>query len=209
MTVSTELVVSPRDVVGKTSKRLAAQGLLPAVLYGVGREPMPVSISRHDFELFASNHATGATLVELKVEGTKKAINAMIREVQHSPVKGNIVHVDFQEVSMNKVIHANVVLSLVNDPVGVRAGGVLTVNIHELNVEAKPGDLPETLEYDVSGLEVGDVLRVGDIGVPKGVALLDDPELVVASVTTPTLEEEPELEQAGEPELIGQKSEEE
>lgn len=208
MTVSTELVASPRDVVGKTSKRLAAKGQLPAVLYGVGRDPMPVSIDRHDFELFAANHAAGATLVELKLEGTKKPINAMIREVQHSPIKGNIVHVDFQEVSMNKAVHASVALSLVNDPAGVRAGGVLTVNIHELTVEAKPGDLPETLEHDVSALEVGDVLHVSDITAPKGVVLIDDPELVIASVTAPTVAEEPELE-AAEPELIGEKSEEE
>lgn len=208
MTASTELVVSSREVIGKASHRLAAQGQLPAVLYGANRDPMPIAVDRHDFEQFAARHAAGSTLVELHLEGAGKPINAMIREIQHSPIKGNIVHIDFQEVAMNKPVHASVSLSLVNDPAGVKAGGVLTVNVHEINVEAKPAELPEVIEHDVSALEVGDVLHMGDIAAPKGVALLDDPEIVVASVTAPTVAEEPELE-AAEPEVIGEKTEEE
>lgn len=210
MTASSELAATPRDIVGKASQRLASKHQIPAVLYGVGRESVAISLDKHEFELFVAHHASGSSLVELKLEGEKKPVNAMIREVQHSPVKGNILHVDFQEVSMNKPVHASVALHLVNDPEGVKAGGTLTVNVHELNVEGKPGDLPDAIECDVSGLEIGDSLHVGDVKAPKGITLLDDPEAVVASVQAPRVEtEEGEAAEVTEPEVIGGKAAEE
>ncbi len=210
MTASSELAATPRDIVGKASQRLASKHQIPAVLYGVGRESVAISLDKHEFELFVAHHASGSSLVELKLEGEKKPVNAMIREVQHSPVKGNILHVDFQEVSMNKAVHASVALHLVNDPEGVKAGGTLTVNVHELNVEGKPGDLPDAIECDVSGLGIGDSLHVGDVKAPKGITLLDDPEAVVASVQAPRVEtEEGEAAEVAEPEVIGGKAAEE
>lgn len=208
MTASSELSATPRQITGKASKRLAQVGQIPAVLYGHGREPMAIALDKHDFELFAAHHG-GATLVEVKLEGEKKPINAMIREVQRSPIKGNVLHVDFVAVSMTQKIHAAVPLHLVNDPAGVKAGGTLTTNMHEVNVEGLPGDLPEAIEWDVSALEIGDSLHVGDITAPKGLALLDDPEAIVASVQAPRVEvEEVEGEEVAEPELIGAKTEE-
>lgn len=208
MTSTNELTAIPREAIGKANRKLAEANQIPAVLYGPGREPRPIAIDRHQFELFAAHHAAGSTLVELAVEGEKKAINAMVREVQRSSVKGTILHIDFLEVSMNKPVHANVTLNLINDPEGVRAGGILTINIHELNVEAKPAELPETVEWDVSGLQIGDTLHIGDIVVPAGITLLDDPETIVASVQTPRVEvEEEAVEEAAEPEVIGAKAE--
>lgn len=208
MTASSELSATPRQFTGKASKRLAQVGQIPAVLYGHGREPMAIALDKHDFELFAAHHG-GATLVEVKLEGEKKPINAMIREVQRSPIKGNILHVDFVAVSMTQKIHAAVQIRLVNDPAGVKAGGTLTVNLHELNVEGLPGDLPEAIEWDVAALEIGDSLHVGDVAAPKGLTLLDDPESIIASVQAPRVEvEEVEGEEAVEPELIGAKDEE-
>jgi len=210
MAESTVLTVFPRTTIGKASHRLAEVGQIPAVLYGMGREALPIAIDRHDFELFMSHHAAGSTLVEIQIEGEKKPVNAMIREMQTSPLKGTITHVDFMAVSLDKPVHAVVTLRLVNDPAGVRAGGVLTVDRHELNVEAKPADLPEYLEFDVSGLGIGDSLHVSDIVAPAGVTLLDDAGAIVASVTPPTVATEAEegATQA-EPEVIGSKSEEE
>lgn len=205
MSTVNEITVTPRTVIGKTSHRLAAAGQIPAVLYGVGREAMPVAVNRHDFELWAAHHASGSGMVELKVEGEKKVVNAMVREIQHSAVKGTILHVDFLAVSMDKPIHANVLLHLVNDPEGVRAGGVLTVNIHELNVEALPAELPESIEWDVSAMQLGDTLHIRDIVAPKGITLLDDPEGIVASVQTPRAEVEEVAEELAEPEVIGSK----
>lgn len=209
MTATSELSASPRTTVGKAAKRLSSAGKVPAVLYGPGREAIALELDRHEFELFVGHHSSGATLVELKVEGEAKPINAMMRDIQHSAVKGTILHVDFQEVSMNKAIHAAVSVSLVNDPEGVKAGGVLSQNLHELNVESKPGDLPEVIEVDVAGLGIGDSLHVSDVVAPKGVTLLDDAELVVATVQAPRAEVEETETEVAEPEVIGSKSDEE
>lgn len=204
MTASTELTVSPRTVIGKASRRLNASNAIPAVLYGTGRDPLSLSIDRHEFELFLAHNVAGSTVVELKLEGEKKAVNAMIREVQHSPVKGTVVHIDFLAVEMDKLIHAVVAVHLINDPEGVKSGGVLTTSAHELNVEAKPGDLPDAIEVDVSALEMGDSLHLSDIIVPAGVTLLDDPETIIASVQAPRGPEAEEAElEAAEPEVIG------
>lgn len=205
MTASSELGATPRQITGKAAKRLAHVGQIPAVLYGHGREPMAIALDKHEFELFAAHHG-GSTLVEVKLEGEKKPINAMIREIQRSPIKGNVLHVDFVAVSMTEKIHAAVPLHLVNDPAGVRAGGTLTVTMHDLNVEGLPGDLPEMIEWDVSALEIGDTLHVSDIAAPKGLTLLDEAEAIVASVQAPRVEvEEVEGEVVAEPELIGAK----
>lgn len=210
MSASSELTAIPREAVGKANRKLAEANQIPAVLYGRGREALSIAIDRHEFELFAAHHAAGSTVVELAVEGEKAPVNAMVREVQRSSVKGTILHIDFLAVSMNKPVHANVTLNLINDPEGVRAGGVLTVNIHELNVEAKPGDLPETIEWDVAGMQIGDTLHLSDLAVPAGVTLLDDPETIIASVQLPRLEVEEEVvEEAEEPEVIGAKEEDE
>lgn len=210
MAESTVLTVFPRTVVGKANQRLGAEGQIPAVLYGMGREALSIGLDRHDFELFMSHHAAGSTLVEIQIEGEKKPVNAMIRELQTSPLKGTILHVDFMAVSLDIAIHAVVSIRLINDPAGVKAGGVLTTDKHEVNVEAKPKDIPEFIEVDVSALEVGDSLHVSDVVAPKGVTLLDDADAIIASVIPPTVEVEPEEAAVqAEPELIGSKSEEE
>ncbi len=207
MTASNELTALPREIVGKSSSKLGHVGQIPAVLYGRGRDPLSIAIDRHAFELFSAHHS-GAALVELKVKGEKKPVNAMVREIQRSPIKGTVLHVDFVAVSMTEKVHASLPLHLVNDPAGVRAGGVLTINLHELSVEALPGDLPEFLEWDVAGLEMGETLLVGDVKPPKGIEVLDDAEATIASVQAPRVEVEAvEGEEAAEPELIGAKDE--
>jgi large subunit ribosomal protein L25 len=209
MSESTVLAVHPRDLIGKSSTRLAGAGLIPAVLYGMGRDPLNLSVDRHDFELLMTHHSAGSTLVEIQIDGEKQPVNAMIREMQTNPLKGTIVHVDFLAVSLDVPVHAVVSLRLINDPAGVKAGGVLTVDRHDLNVEAKPANLPEFLEFDVSALEVGDSLHIGDIIAPEGVTILDHAEDIVASVTPPTVAVEAEEGEITEPEVIGAKAEEE
>jgi large subunit ribosomal protein L25 len=210
MTDSSILIAYPRDVIGKASHRLAAENRIPAVLYGAGRESLSISVDRHEFELLMAHHAAGSTIVEMEVAGDKKPVNAIIRELQTSPVKGTILHVDFLAVDMRKLIHAAVALHWVNDPAGVKAGGVLTTNLHEVNVEAKPGDLPQAIDVDVAALEIGDSLHVSDIVAPHGVTILDDPEEVLVSVQAPRAEEvEEEVVEEIEPEVIGEQAEEE
>lgn len=206
-----KLTATVRDKIGKANRQLADDGQVPAVLYGPGRESVAIALDRHDLELFLGHHAEGATFVELELEGEKKPIMAMIRDVQHSAVKGTVLHVDFMEVSMTKAIHADIALHLVNDPAGVRAGGVLNVALHSLSVEAAPNDLPESIDVDVAALEMGDSLHARDVALPKGVTLLTDEDAIVASVQAPRVEEEiaPEIEEGAEPEIIGAKGESE
>ena len=210
MSETNVLIVFPRTVIGKSSHHLDKDGLIPAVLYGMGREALSLSITRHDFEQFMSHHAAGSTLVEIQIEGEKNPVNAMIREMQIGPLKGNIVHVDFMAVDLDKPVHAVVAVRLVNDPAGVKVGGVLTTERHEINVEAKPAELPNFIEVDVSGLEIGDSIHVSDVIAPAGVTLLDEPDSLIASVIPPTVEvEEEEAVEEAEPEVIGAKPEEE
>jgi large subunit ribosomal protein L25 len=210
MTASTILPVFERDVIGKANRRLAHENRIPAVLYGPGRDSVSLSVDRHEFELLLSHHASSSMIVELQVEGEKKPVNAMIRELQTSPVKGDIIHVDFLVIQMDVAVHASITLHFINDPEGVKAGGVLTTNFHEINVEAKPGDLPESIDVDVAALEIGDSLHVRDLVAPSGVTVLDDPDEVLVSVQAPRVEVEEEVEAvAAEPELIGGKAEEE
>ena len=107
---------------------------------------------------------------------------------------------------MDEVIHATVSVRLVNDPAGVRAGGILAINFHEVNIEAKPGDLPEFLEVDVAELEIGDSLHIKDIVAPAGVTILDVAEEVLCSVQAPRAEVEEEVTETVEPEVIGEKA---
>jgi large subunit ribosomal protein L25 len=210
MSVSNVVTAYPREVIGKANRRLAGQNRIPAVVYGIGREAVSISVDRHDFELLMAHHAAGSTIVEMQIEGENKPINAMIRELQMSPIKDTILHVDFLAIEMDKSVNAQVTLRLANDPAGVKAGGILTTNFHTINVEAKPADLPEYLEVDVAALEIGDSLHVSDIFAPTGVTILDDPEEVLCSVQAPRAEEvEEEVVEEAEVEVIGEKEEEE
>jgi large subunit ribosomal protein L25 len=212
MTESTVIAAQPRTVTGKANRRLATAGQIPAVLYGYGREAASIALDRHDFELFITHHGSTG-LVEIAVEGEKEPVNAMIKAVQTSPVKGTVIHVDFLAVRMDRKIQSPVSFHFVGDAPGVRAGGVMLHDLREVLVEALPATLPEYLEVDVSALEMGDTVHVSDVVAPAGVTIVGDPEAIVCSVAIPTAEPtEEELEEAAEevePEVIGESSEDE
>lgn len=213
MTDSTKLNVQPREMIGKSSHRLASAGQIPAVLYGHGRQPMHLAVDRHEFEMLLAHHAAGSTLVSLNIDGQSKAVDAMVKEVQMNPVKTTPMHIDFQEVSMDEAFQATVSIRIVGDSPGVRTGGLLVTNMHSLTIEAKAKDLPEAIEVDISGLEVGMSLHVSDITPPAGVTIADDPEGIVCSVAAAHIEtpeeEEAALAEGQEPEVIGKKAEDE
>ena len=211
MTESTAITARVRETMGKANRRLAAAGEIPAVLYGPGRDTVALSLDRHDFELMMSQHGGGSTIVTIALEGEKKPVNAVIREVQHSPVKGTIMHVDFLAIRMDQKLQATVSFHFVGESPGVKAGGVLMHSMRELMVEALPADLPDSLDVDISGLEIGQSVTVADLTAPEGVEITDDPEGVVCSVTVPTAEptEEELAAEAAEPEVIGEEVSEE
>lgn len=206
MSESTAITAQPREVTGKANRRLAEAGQIPAVLYGPDRETVSLALDRHDFEYMMAHHGAGSTLVSITIEGESKPVNAVIKEVQHSPVKGKILHVDFQVIRMDEKLQATAPFNFVGDSPGVKAGGVLMHSLREVAVEALPATLPDAIDVDISALEIGDSVTIGDLVAPDGVDIIDDPEGVVCSVTVPTLEpeEEEEGEEITEPELIGE-----
>lgn len=207
MSESIQINARPRDVIGHANRRLAASGEIPAVLYGHDRVTKVIAVDRHDFELIMSHHSAGATIVSIDIEGDKKPVNAVVKEIQRSPVKGSILHVDFQVIRMDEVIHVTVPLRFVGDAAGSKAGGILTENAHQVAIEAKPKDIPEAIVADVTALEIGDSLRLGEIPAPHGVRVLDDPEAILCSVLPPAIAVEEEVVEAAEvePEVIGEK----
>ncbi len=205
MTESAIIGALPREVTGKANRRLAAEGLIPAVLYGPARDTVSLSLVRHDFELFMQHQAGNPGLVELNITGVSEPVNAMIKQIQMNPVKGRVMHVDFLAIRMDRPVQTAVTLHFVGDAPGVKEGGVMLHEVREVNVEALPSDLPDFLEVDMSDLKMGSTMTIGEIVTPAGVTILDDPDGVICSVTTPRVEptEEEAAEAMAEPEVIG------
>jgi large subunit ribosomal protein L25 len=190
----TKLTVSAREQLGsRQSRRLRKQGLIPGVLYGSGA-PVAISVPERELRRALTGDAGLHAILDVEIDGHGKTHASILKEFQVDPVRGGVTHVDLQEVRLDKPIHASVAVHLigVEDAPGVREGGVLAQPLRELNVEALPLEVPEHIDVDVTAMELGGTLRVGDIAAPAGVALLDDPETVVATITAPTRVVEPE-----------------
>ena len=198
MTNVTELSAKMREITGKTSHSMAAEGLIPAVVYGPKIDTLVLSIDRREFEHLMHSASVGSTLVDLTIEGRDKPLDVIIKEVKHDPVKGSVQHVDFWAVDMGHAIQTTVAIDFIGSAEGERAGGVIMHSMRELKIEARPKDLPEHIEVDVSALNIGDSLTVADLQAPAGVTLLDDPETVMVSVMAPAVEEEEVAVEEGE-----------
>lgn len=203
----------PRQVIGKQVRALRRQGLLPAVIYGPHIAPIPVSLNFHDASLLLPK-VSSSQLVEVNVNGQRHT--ALVRERQRHPLTGNLIHVDFQAVSLTEKLRVNVGLQFVGEAPAVKVyGAVLAPSLEELEVECLPGDLPNYLEVDLSALEqIGDAIYVRDVPRPPRVEVLTEADEVVVVAAAPEGEEELAAEAlAGpaEPEVIekGKKEEEE
>ena len=190
----------------RSSRRLRRAGLVPGVLYGGGHDE-PVSLQVGVLELNRLL-ADGSALFDVKI-GSEKSVPVILKDRQDHPVRGDVMHVDFLEVRLDQKIQATTVLELsgVEEAPGVVEGGVLDLATRELNIEALPTDIPESITVDVSGMEMGATLTLASVPAPQGVEFLDDlEETVVATVILPTVEEEPE-EIESETELVGEDGE--
>lgn len=200
-----QLTVQPRaDFGSAATRRLRKTGLVPGVLYQKGEASLPFQLPEHDLRKLLRSEGVRTSVVDVAV-GSGAARPALFRDWQIDPVRGAILHVDMAEVDLLVTIQASVALTLVGVPVGVREGGVLDQPVHSLTVEALPDVLPETIEVDVTALEVGGTLHVSDVPAREGVRIVDDPEVVVASVTHASSVEVEEGEGETEPEIVGQK----
>lgn len=183
-----ELTAAPRDGAGKKAAReVRASGLLPAVLYGPGIDTRSLAVDRHDFVRLLQHHGSHA-LVTLKVDGSDYL--ALVKDVQIDPVRWETLHVDFVRVREDVAVATEVGVTLVGEAAGTKMGGVLELQTRSLQIEALPRSIPEHIEYDVSEMQIGDVVRVADITPPSGVTILTDPDETVARVAQPRLEVE-------------------
>jgi large subunit ribosomal protein L25 len=184
-------MVQNRAVHGSAeARRLRRHGLVPGVLYGRER-PVAITIAERDLRTALSGESGANAVMDVVVDGGG-AHASVLKEYQRDPVRGTISHVDLQEVRLDRPIHATVPVHLVGEAPGAKAGGVLTQALTEINVEALPMEVPAMVEFEVGGLNIGESAHLGEIALPEGVKLLDDPETTLASVTQPTRVEEPE-----------------
>jgi large subunit ribosomal protein L25 len=189
----------------RSARRLRRSGEVPGVVYGGGDAPVHFSV---DARILRNTLAHSGAILQVSLDGGADS-PVLVKDVQRHPVRGEVVHVDLLRVRMDEAIHTTVVLELTgaDEAPGVVEGGVLTQETREVNIEALPGDIPDVLTHDVSGLEMNATLLLSAITVPRGVTFLDDPEeTVVATITPPTLEPvEDEIET--ETELVGEDGE--
>ena len=210
MAKQVKLAAEPRTAVGRSAvRKLKATGAVPAVIYGAKDKPEPLQVKRRDINAIL-NHASGENiLVELEFAGAVNRL-ALMQEVQHAPLSGDILHVDFHSVSMDEVIEADVPLEPTGTPNGVKNfGGLLEQNLRTLSIECLPRDLPDIISVDVSALNIGDSIHVRDLPLPTGVTTRISPELTAFAVMAPTVAEEPAAgaEPAAAPEVIKEKKE--
>jgi large subunit ribosomal protein L25 len=186
----TTLTVQARERLGsRNTRRLRKEGFVPGVLYGRG-EPVAISIEERELRRALTGAAGLHSILDVQIDGKGSTHASILKEYQVDKVRGGVVHVDLQEVRLDQTITASVSVHLIGgeDAPGVREGGVLSQPLREVQVEALPLEIPEHIDLVVSHMATGDTLRIGDISVPDGVTLLDDPETVVATVTAPTRE---------------------
>jgi len=171
------------------TRRLRRRGLVPGVVYQPGSPSMAFTLSERELRRAIAEGRTG--VIDLTVEGDH-ARPVLLKDWQLDPVRGDVLHVDFQEVDLTQEVEAPVQIVLVGSSVGVRDGGVLDQTLREVLVRALPDALPDHLELDVSELAVGDSITIEGLSAPEGVEIVTEGEIVVASVIAPTVVEEPE-----------------
>ena len=212
----TKLTAKPREAKGSAaSGRLRRTGWFPAVVYGEGRPGLDIQLNEHDFVMMLRSHRSENMILDLAVEGLEKTYKVMLKAMQHHPITGRVIHVDFYEVSMTRAIQIEVPVKLVGVPNGVtNQGGMLEHVMRTMALECLPGDVIEELELDVTALDIGDTLRVRDVPVDTSkFKLLDDLDQVIVAVAAPRLEAEPAAAEAGAegaaagPEVLTEKKE--
>jgi len=205
-----------REEVGRGKiKAIRDKGFIPAVVYADGKDALSLKLSHRQLVQLVHHHRIEGVVINLNIKDDKKQKSrpCLIKEIQYEPVHGEIVHVDFNQISLTKAIKVNVPVTAKGEPLGVKLeGGSLEHILWEIEVECLPTNIPKDIEIDVSQLKMGESIHVKDIPVPQGVKILNDPGAIVLSVAAPMKEEVPaeagvEGEAMQEPEVIKEKKE--
>jgi large subunit ribosomal protein L25 len=204
-----KLKVAPRTEFGsRSARRLRGEKLVPGVVYAGGAEPRHFQAIERDVRTVL---AGGQALFDLELDGSK-AVPVVVKEQQLHPVRGNLQHIDLQEVKLDEAIQAEVAIELegAETAPGVKEGGVLEHVTREITVEALPTDIPERLIADVSEMQIGDTVQLSAIAAPEGVKFVAEEldEITIATLSPPRVEEEPEPAVEEEAELVGEEGEE-
>jgi large subunit ribosomal protein L25 len=174
------------------ARQVRLAGGVPAVVYGLGAGNEAITVDSHDLEQILHGPSGVNTVITLKVDGGKDQL-ALARQIQRHPVKHSLVHVDFIRVRADVAVQADVPLELLGEPEGVRNGGLLEQLHFTITISARPASIPQSLQYDVTALDLGDQVHARDLTVPSGVELLTDADELLAQVAAPrglTAEEE-------------------
>jgi large subunit ribosomal protein L25 len=192
-----KLEVQARESIGSAeARRLRAQGLIPGVIYGDGKDTQAFYVGERDLRrAVTGDHGMHAILDVVVAGDGGNARHAVLKDYQLHPTKNRLLHIDLHEVRLDRPIQASVVVELLGESEGAKMGGVVSQNQREVTVEALPMSVPDRLELDISHLQIGDSCRVSDLIAPEDVTILDDPEAVLVTVFQPRVEEEPEPEE--------------
>ena len=200
------LLAEKRQQLGKNaSRRVRSSGKIPAVVYGRGMETASVSVDPKEINQILRSEKGHNTIFELSLDS--KTTDVLIKDYQLDPVEGELLHADFQSVSMDREMAFDVPVRAVGTAAGTIEGGILDTVLREIQVECLPGDVPDHIQADVSALEIGDSIRIANLQIEvAGVKVLSNPDLVVFTVVPPHVEIEPDLpeEEGEETELIGE-----
>lgn len=177
--------VEVRKKTGKEiAKKLRRQGLIPAILYGPQTDPLPLTVKVNELKRILQRHRGESLIFNLTVvdNGNTSQRLALIKELQYHPVTDEVIHADFYEIRMDRPVEVDVPIKVVGKAKGVEKGGILEVLMREITVSCLPANIPDSIEVDVSGLDVGDTLHIRDITPPEGMKFVEDPEEPVVTV---------------------------
>ena len=179
-----------RDPGGKNvNRRLRGAGRIPAVLYGRGKDPVPLSVTPASIKDVLYSESGRNSIITISVDGGEKA-NAMVKDYQLDPVRGSLIHTDFLEIAMDRLLEITVNVEIVGEAEGVKIdGGLMDIVTREIEVECLPGDIPDSIKVEVSHLKINDYVRVKNLPVNPKVKILTDPEVVIVTIVPPIKEE--------------------
>ena len=186
----------------RSARRQRREGAVLGIVYGGGKDPVPFSVDAR--ELRHALAAAGA-VIDLQLDGGDTS-PVLLKELIKHPVTGTTTHIDLLRVRLDKPIQTQVTIELLNteEAEGVKLGGVLEQPLREVTAEALPNSIPESIQHDIAEMVIGDTLTLGSITAPAGVTIIDDPELVVATITAPRLQVEDEDGIETETEVVGE-----